>query len=148
MCTAMGLAAMTEAKRPGWGVPVPAYRVQEAGYCSNLSTSRGWEAGARPVITKERGQRGQPASDGLMTSCVCRRQGRTGHLHTGETEAASPQDLSQAAEALSVHFWALLSPPPEATDAALSESTAGLKLISAPPQHKFPLFRQTAVSPG
>lgn len=137
MCTAVGLAAVAEAKRPGRGVPGPAHGAQEAGDCSNLPISPGWEAGARPVITR-RGQRGQPASDGLMTSCVHGRQGGTGRLHTGETEAASPQGSSRAAEASSVHFWAP-PPPPEAVEAALSDSTAGLKLMSGPPPPAPPL---------
>lgn len=106
MCLAVGRAAMAEAKRPGWGVPALAPGIQEAGYCNSLFASPGWEAGARPVITRRGGQRGQPASDGLLASCVHRRQDRMTRLLPGETEAASSRDSPRAAEASRVHFWA------------------------------------------
>ena len=128
--------------------------------CITLTCSLSWagKLGHRPVVTRGRGPRGQLASpggsDGLSTTC-----GGWGEVGGASTPwgnrggQRTPRGLSRAAEASSGHFWALPAaaprPAPGAAGFAVSESTAGLKLVSdpTPTPGRLPSSKQ-ATAPG
>lgn len=112
-------------------------RYQICSYGSDLFTFLGWEASGQACNYKV-GRAEGPSSfphGGLMASGHLACGGGGGRVFTHQRNRGSqpsPQGLSRPARASSVHSKSLPQPP-EASEATISESASGSKLMRKPP---------------